>query len=195
MLGNCSINQVMKAIVGRQHYIALFNMIRIYPSFFDSIYRYLTARGTYPYNVSIRTPTGSVAARLYSHHDLLTVNEIFCRLDYPAGNSIRVVVDVGSNIGISALFFLSRNSFSKCYLFEPDPRNIERLKRNLTTFENRYVLHDKAVSHKKGKFEFGLESTGRYGGIGVKGEKTIIVDCLEINELIENVLSLKGNFY
>jgi len=44
--------------------------------------------------------------------------EIFCRLDYLAKTDIKVVVDIGSNIGISALYFLSRNKQAKCYLFE-----------------------------------------------------------------------------
>ena len=33
----------------------------------------------------VRTPRASSARRLHSHHDLLTVNEVFCREDYAAG--------------------------------------------------------------------------------------------------------------
>src|SRR5262245_45844762 len=100
--------QVAHAIVSREHYVALFNMARHYPRFFDNLYRYLTGNGSYPYRVEVRTPTGVVRPTLYSHHDLLTLNEIFCRNDYPASPEIRTVVDVGSNIGINALYFLSR---------------------------------------------------------------------------------------
>ena len=125
---------------------------------------------------------------MYSHHDLLTVNEIFCRQDYPADESIQVVVDLGSNIGISALYFLSRNTFSKCYLYEPDPRNIEKLNKTLSGFEDRYKLFENAVSSSAGEFEFGIEETGRYGGLGVKTKQCIKVTCLEINSVLDDIL-------
>jgi hypothetical protein len=84
--------------------------------------RYLTARGEYPYVCRVRTPSGTIAPTLYSSHDILTVNEIFCRGDYRYGPDLRVAVDVGANIGISALYFLTRNSGARVYAFEPDPR-------------------------------------------------------------------------
>jgi len=122
MLGNRSIKQVLKAITGKQHYIALFNMAKNYPDFLNNTIRYLTTTGFYPYDIEIRTPTGIVKPKIYSSHDMLTVNEIFCRLDYKADKNINIVVDLGSNIGISALYFLSRNNESRCYLYEPDKK-------------------------------------------------------------------------
>ena len=74
-------------------------------------------------SVSVNTPVGMYDMTLYSCHDILTVNEIFCRNDYPASQDLRVVVDIGSNIGISAAYFLTRNNQVRCYLFEPDPKN------------------------------------------------------------------------
>jgi FkbM family methyltransferase len=188
MFGNRNVKQTLSALVQRQHYIALFNMARIYPDFGDNLLRYLTGRGDYPYDIEVRTPLGMIRPRLYTHHDLLTVNEIFCRLDYAAEESIRTVVDLGSNIGISALYFLTRNRESKCYLYEPDERNIERLKKNLAGYEGRYNLVQAAVSYESGKLEFGVEPTGRYGGIGVKTGKTITVDCLNISDVLRGVL-------
>jgi len=189
MLGNRGINQILKAVTGKQHYITLVNMVRNYPNFFKCTARYLTANGIYPYNIKVKTPTGILEPRLYSHHDMLTVNEIFCRLDYPADKTIKTVVDLGSNIGISALYFLSRNNESKCYLYEPDKRNIEKLKKNLSNFPERYSLFEKAVSYESGQLEFGMDPTGRYGGIGISSDETIVVDCLEINDVIKNILA------
>jgi FkbM family methyltransferase len=189
MLGNRSLTQILKGITGRQHYIALGNMFRNYPNFLENTYRYLTAKGEYPYNIKVRTPVGLVEIALYTHHDILTVNEIFCRLDYPADEQTRVVVDLGSNIGVSGLYFLTRNNISKCYLFEPDQRNIEKLKTNLSNFSDRYVFHGNAVSYESGQLEFGIEPTGRYGGIGVATEKTITVDCLDINQVLKSILA------
>ena len=188
MLGNRRLKQVLKAIIEKQNYTVLINMRKYYPDFLKNAFRYITASGTYPYDISIKTPTGIIKPRLYSHHDLLTVNEIFCRLDYPADGNIKVVVDIGSNIGISALYFLTRNNKSKCYLYEPDKRNIEKLKLNLSDFSGRYILYDKAVSFESGQLEFGIEPTGRYGGLGINTKEKIIVDCLEINDIIGSVL-------
>lgn len=188
MLGNRSFKQVFEAAFERRHYVALTNMKKNYPDFAENLIRYLTGRGEYPYDIKVRTPVGVITARLYSHHDILTVNEIFCRQDYFADKSVQYVLDLGSNIGISALYFLTRNTESKCYLYEPDNRNSERLRKNLVGFESRYVLVQAAVSDECGQFEFGIEPTGRYGGIGVKTGQTITVKCLNINDVIKEVL-------
>ena len=188
MIGNRTIKQMLAAVFQRRHYIALINMSKLYPRFLENLWRYLTGMGHYPYDIEVRTPVGLASMRLYSHHDLLTVNEIFCRQDYFANASLRHVVDLGSNIGISALYFLTRNNDSKCTLYEPDPRNIEKLKRNLQGFEDRYTLIQSAVSDQVGQLEFGIEPTGRYGGIGLKMGEMIVVTCMHINEVVRNAL-------
>ena len=114
MIGNRSTTQLLAAPFQRTHYVALFNMRRRYPRFSDNLVRYLTGKGKYPYDIQVRTPVGLVSMRLYSHHDLLTVNEVFCREDYFADESLRHVVDLGSNIGISAL--LLSHSQSRVYV-------------------------------------------------------------------------------
>jgi FkbM family methyltransferase len=188
MLANRSFKQIARALVGRQHYIALLNMVRVYPCFWSNLARYLSGRGQYPYQIEVRTPLGIISPTLYSHHDLLTVNEIFCRNDYLADRNIRTVVDLGSNIGISALYFLTRNRQAKCYLYEPDARNVEKLRNNLAGYEDRYELHEKAVSHQSGQLQFGIEPTGRYGGIGRDTGQMITVECLNINDVLAGIL-------
>jgi FkbM family methyltransferase len=184
--------QVARALVGRQHYITLFNMARLYPRFVENLSRYLTGNGSYPYRVEVRTPTGIVRPTLYSHHDLLTLNEIFCRHDYPAALEIGTVVDIGSNIGISALYFLSRNAHCRCFLFEPYEQNVERLKANLAGYEDRYELSTVAVADRAGPVTFGVEPTGRYGGIGMETGTAITVECRHINDVLADVLIRNG---
>src|SRR5262245_917624 len=98
-------------------------------------WRYLSGRGDYPWRCAVRTPLGVVAPRTYSHHDVVTVTEVFCRHDYESPDDVRVVVDVGSNIGISALYFLTRNPHVRCHLYEPVGRNVARLRENLAGHE------------------------------------------------------------
>ena len=125
---------------------------------------------------------------LFSPHDVLTVNEIFCREDYPCPREAKVVVDVGSNIGISALYFLSCAPASFVYCFEPDPRNRSRLHANLNDFTHRFRLSDEAVGPFAGLVEFGIESSGRYGGIGIAGEQKIKVRCRHVNDVLAEVI-------
>jgi FkbM family methyltransferase len=130
-----------------------------------------------------------VAPTLYSHHDVWTANEIFARSDYAAGPGLGTAVDVGSNIGISALYFLTRNRDAEVFLYEPDPRNVERLRANLAPFAGRWHLDVRAVGPKAGVASFGREATGRYGGIGVETGESIDVEVAGINTVLETVLS------
>jgi FkbM family methyltransferase len=136
----------------------------------------------------VRTPLGIIAPTLYSHHDMWTVNEVFCREDYRSGAGLGAVVDLGSNIGISALYFLTRNTGSRCWLYEPVPENVERLRRNLAGHEDRYRLSEAAVADRAGRYEFGVEETGRYGGIGADTGRSIEVEGLDVNDVLEEVL-------
>jgi FkbM family methyltransferase len=191
-IGGRNLRTITRAPLETRHYIAVWNLLRGTPEPLQVLARYLSGRGNYPARFSVRTPSGSIAPQLYSHHDLLTINEIFFRLDYEAPDDLRVVVDLGSNIGISALYFLTRNSFARCHLFEPVPRNIERLKANLVGYESRYELNECAVGPESGEFEFGLEPTGRYGGLGVAHSSSIRVRCRSINEVLGEILEREG---
>ncbi|MFH1899993.1 MAG: hypothetical protein ABIJ83_01840 [Patescibacteria group bacterium] len=63
---------------------------------------------------------------------------------------------------MSALYFLTRNNFCKCYLFEPDPDNVVKLNGNLKNFEGRYTLKECAVANETGIKQFGKDPIGRY---------------------------------
>ena len=188
MLGGRPIGLVLRSLTEPEHYIALARMTRLYPDFGQVAKRYLVGGGDYPYRCRIRTPTGMVSPLLFHPHDVMTVQEIFGREDYRCGPSVRVSVDIGSNIGISALYLLSRNRTSRCYLFEPVPRNAERLRANLSGYESRYELAQVAVAARRGAVEFTVEPSGRYGGIGVAGDEHISVECRHIVDVLDDVL-------
>jgi FkbM family methyltransferase len=192
MIGKRRISEYAEAAFQPQHYRALLQMWRLYPRFWHNAWRYFSGSGHYPCDVAVRTPVGVVSMRLYSYHDMLTVNEIFCRNDYPAGSQLQSVLDLGSNIGISALFFLTRNRQSRCILYEPDPRNVERLKSNLAGYEDRYTLLEAAVADRSGDIEFGVEASGRYGGIGVPTGESIVVPCVHINDALRAAIERFG---
>lgn len=189
-VGNRSKAAVLRAPLQRAHYRALAGMALRYPDFGANLKRFLFASGEYPYACRVRTPVGLVAPVLYTSHDISTVNEVFCRLDYRAGSELGVAVDVGANIGIASLYFLTRNTTSRVYAFEPDPKNVERLRRTLAAYPERYVLEEAAIGLEDGEVPFQTEPTGRYSHIGSDGDgDSIIVACREINAVLQSVLA------
>ena len=68
------------------------------------------ARRQAPSHVVVRTPIGKVLIHLRNFEALRTCFSIFCRKDYRTGvEPTGLVMDVGANIGIASLYFLSRN--------------------------------------------------------------------------------------
>lgn len=177
-VGNRSKLAVARVPIQRGHYRALPNMARLYPRWGENLVRLLTGRGKYPYRCAIRTPLGVVAPMLYSSQDISMVTKIFCRQDHAGGSDLSAAVDLGSNIGISGLYFLTRNRTSRCYLFEPHPRNVQRLHGNLDAFQGRFALDACAIGEQAGTVELG-------------GAETIHVRCREINEVLASVLELE----
>jgi FkbM family methyltransferase len=187
-----SLARVVRAPFGRHHWIAAINMARIYDQPIDAARRYVFALGSYPHTFRLRTPMGPVSAKAWSFHDVMTINEIFCRRDYWIDPRDRVVVDFGSNIGLSALYFLTHAPRSFVYCHEPLPRNCERLAKTLEDFADRYRLSASAVASYAGKVNFGYETTGRYGGIGLGFPRQIEIDCLRAQDVIAAVLRDHG---
>jgi FkbM family methyltransferase len=167
-------------------------MSKVYANVNHAFERYFFDRGVYPYDIQVSTSAGKLQVQLYIYHDILTVDEIFCRNDCPFDFDLRVVVDLGSNIGTSALYFMSHNSKSRCYLFEPDPKNIKKLHQQLASFKGRYDLGECAVSNSYGVVPFGVEDTGRYGGMGFDTGKSITVACRDINCVLEDAIEKEG---
>jgi FkbM family methyltransferase len=191
-IGGRDLKTIGAALFRRQHYVAGVNMLRTYPHPLEMYGRYLLGIGTYPTEVEVETPIGRIGLTVYTRDDVLTVNEIFCRTDYIAKDSDRVFVDFGSNIGISAAYFLSRGDQGFAHLFEPLPQNTERLKRNLRAFTGRYCLTEAAVGTANGTVDFGWEPTGRYGGIGRDTGRQLAVRCLDSNEVLASIIARHG---
>lgn len=193
-LGGRSIGTVADAILQRRHYVAALNMLRLYEHPLDMFRRYLTRGGEYPCAIRVRTPRSVVDLTVYSPDDVLTVNEIFCRNDYRACDCDRVIVDFGSNIGISAAYFLSRNPSAFIYLFEPLPANIPRLRGNLRWFDGRYKLQEVAVNLTDGDVEFGWEDSGRYGGIdNTELGRTMTLPAVNSRVVLQDVIEQHGH--
>jgi FkbM family methyltransferase len=187
------LKKVLKAFFNKPFYIALINIFKYFYHPIDVLRRYVFGQGDYPKKFTVKTPLGKQEVWLYSFDDMITMVECYGKLDYPAGKEISYVVDFGSNIGISAGYFLTRNKNIKIYLFEPLPENINRLKTNLKGFESRYELQEVAVGLENGHADFGFEATGRYGGLESDLPQTIEVQVCKVGEVISNILEKVGH--
>jgi FkbM family methyltransferase len=193
MLGGRPWRFVAREIFAPANYRAATRIVRVAVHPLDFARRYLLGSGGYPTRCQLRTPLGVIAPLVYCTEDVWTLNEVFCRLDYELPDRADVVVDIGSNIGLSALYFLTRSPAVRCHLFEPDPRNVERLFINLADFKDRFKLTQCAVGDMTGMVPFMREPTGRYGGIGLEGPERIEVQCRHIDDVLREVIEKEGH--
>lgn len=191
-LGDRPLGFIAREAVRPSNWIALARMPWRYRHPLDGARRYFTSGGTYPHRCEVRTPLGVVTPTLHSQHDMITVNEVFCREDYRVGPEAEVIVDVGSNIGISVLYFLTRSERARAWLYEPVPRNVERLRENLSGFEGRWRLDEVAVADRDGEETFSIEPTGRYGGLGSGHAESITVRVRHIDDVLREALEAEG---
>lgn len=114
-----------------------------------------------------------------------------------------LIIDCGSNIGLSVIFFKKLYPSSRIIAFEPDPVIFQALKDNVETFKFEDIqLNNKAVWIKEGKIDFSLEGgySGRISKGDESGEKTqaLTVDLsllLEGNEVDFLKLDIEGAEY
>ena len=191
-LGKRDGSVLLQRLTEGHSYAAALRMLLLYTRPLDIFYRELFSKGGYPTTVVIRTPIGPRTVHLYHYEDLSTLNSIFCRHDYAAPRPLETVVDFGANIGLSCLYWLTRNPRSRVYLYEPVPANFEHLKLNLSGLESRYEPEQVAVSDSRGTVEFGIEPTGRLGSIGAQTGRTIQVRRVHVMDAIGPVLERHG---
>lgn len=184
------LKRIARAPFQGRHWLALWRMIRIFERPVAAFARYISNDGHYPYTFVLRTPIGPLRLSLRDYHDLLTVNEIFCRQDYGNGRDVRTVVDIGANRGLAALFFLSRHPDCRVYCFEPDPKNTAALRETLAGFESRYVLVEKAVTATS-VTTIRFVPSGRYGhtaGEQDEGETVVEFPAISIGDAMRMTL-------
>lgn len=191
----------LRALGHRPFWVAGENIFRRFHTPADVFSRYVIGTGSYPADFTVRTPIGARTVTAYTYHDILTLVECFGKVDYQIPAHTQRVVDVGANIGISALYFLTRSRDVQVELYEPVPENVDRLRVTLEGFEDRYVLHSEAVGTESGTASFAVEPTGRYGGLvtekyvaehGMNEATEVQVPVVGVNEVISRAAERWG---
>ena len=98
------------------------------------------------------------------------------------------IIDCGSNIGLSILYFKKIYPDARIIGFEPDPAIFQTLVNNVESFDFKYVeLHNQAVWITNGNIEFQIEG-GFSGRIPKNGDTSRIVTtpCVRLNDYLDN---------
>jgi FkbM family methyltransferase len=192
-IGKRTIKTLTARMLDPSSYVAIPNFFQVYDNPIGAILTEVLSLGSYPCSVNIKTPIDKQKVKLWSVSDFSTLNLIFCRRDYYVPNNLSTVVDIGSNIGLSSLYWLTRNNGSFVYCYEPSPISFKRLLENLKDFAGRYSAYQDAVSDFNGKAQLGLEESGVYSSLDLKTENFVECKVIHINELLEKVCSERGN--
>jgi FkbM family methyltransferase len=183
---------LLKKLSSRHNWRGLMGLLMNCANPAETVLRYYFHIGTYPACVFLRTPIGRIALDLYSREDLITVHEVFFRRDYgitgKRAGRLRVAVDFGANIGVAAAYFATRNRQVQVYSYEPVPTNVARARKNLEKFQDRVEINDCAVGLEEGMVGFGIEPSGRYGGIGIQRTAQIEVPCRRGEAELERIV-------
>jgi FkbM family methyltransferase len=83
--------------------------------------------------------------------DLLVFREIFVTRQYDTKIEVdpKIILDLGGNVGFSAMYFAARYPHATVHTVEPDPKNFRRLCNNVRAFDN-IRPHQLAVAGKDG---------------------------------------------
>src|SRR4051812_41310291 len=100
-------------------------------------------------------PNGLEILEINKYETKFLYNEIFVEESYgsygidvePGG----VVMDVGANIGMFALYINQRFEPSQTFCFEPAPHCLEALKHNLAPLGQKVVISSSAVGERSGE--------------------------------------------
>ncbi len=112
--------------------------------------------------------------------------------EMPLENKRPVILDCGSNIGLSALFFKSLYPDSKILAFEPHPSFFQILKENA---DNNHLsdvhLYQKALSNEKGSIDFYLNDPDNPGSLNMGIiQREDNADCIVVEaDLLSNYIT------
>lgn len=167
-IGKRNIFTFFARLLNIDNYLSILAFFKVHQDPFRSIFREVFSLGSYPKEIYFKTPIGKKKVTIYSINDFSTFNLIFCRQDYLISQKDKIILDVGSNIGLSALYWLTRNNKNIVYCYEPSSLNLMRLKQNLRQFKFRFFSYKEAVSNKNYSSFLNVENSGVYNSLSLK---------------------------
>ncbi|MBV9365933.1 MAG: FkbM family methyltransferase [Solirubrobacterales bacterium] len=108
-----------------------------------------------PLQLRLRAFDRSFTCLIDDHTQLLAFKDVFLDEDYRVGRDIapRVIVDLGSNVGASLIYFRLCYPYARLIGVEADPVTFKRLQRNVAQFHGIEVVNA-AVARESGMMPF-----------------------------------------
>jgi FkbM family methyltransferase len=122
--------------------------------------------------------------------ELATVGDVLADDLYamPGLDDVRVVVDLGSHIGTSILFFRVRHPGAEIHGFEPDPRTFARLRANVGAMPG-VTIDPRAASGSGGRARF--HSAGNSLASSLIADagpgRDVTVPCVTLDEIFDEL--------
>lgn len=153
-----------------------------------------TPHGKYMVDIRDREIGGSIIV-----HGEFEYQEKCGWFDYVAGGTNKLFIDIGANIGTSAIPLLLDNRIGQALVFEPDPNNLFMLdyNRRCNGLYERMYIEPVAISNFRGtaRFELSVNNFGdhrvRYrdlpsGSYGESARQLIEVPCITLDEVLRS---------
>jgi FkbM family methyltransferase len=102
------------------------------------------------------------------------------------GSPVETIIDLGANVGLSALYFITKYPNAQVIAVEPEKHNYEQLVKNVMGFSNVYALKN-AIWYENKELEIYDGGRGEYAFriVEANGEKVGTTTCITINDIVK----------
>jgi len=102
------------------------------------------------------------------------------------GPPVETVIDLGANVGLSAMYFKTKYPNAQVIAVEPEKHNYEQLVKNIAGFSNVYALNN-AIWYENKEQEIYDGGRGEYAFriVEANGEKIGTTTCITINDIVK----------
>jgi len=102
------------------------------------------------------------------------------------GSPIETIIDLGANVGLSAMYFKTKYPNAQVIAVEPEKHNYEQLVKNVSGFSNVYPLNN-AIWYENKEQEIYDGGRGEYAFriVEANGEKVGTTTCITINDIVK----------
>jgi FkbM family methyltransferase len=122
--------------------------------------------------------------------DLATVGEVLLDdlYEVPGLDDVRVIVDIGSHIGTSIVFFRLHHPEARIYGFEPDPRSFATLRANVGELPG-VTIDQRAVSGASGAATFYSSENSLASSLmtDAGARRAVAVDTVSLDDLMDDL--------
>lgn len=143
-----------------------------------------------PVNLKIKKFGKTFSFDLENIYEFLLLKEIFFdeAYDISPKKEAEVILDLGSNIGLSVLYFRLKYPEAKIYAFEPDPNTFTKLEKNIKGFSGIRIFQQ-AVSGESGKIKFYSYPKSISSSLKQRfeGGNEILVEAKKLDDILEDL--------